>query len=279
MKKLWLLLSLFLILFITPLVSADTGPKPFISLQFSDDTSNLYITLLGEDEYNGPWISFEKYSSDELSYAENLDNFYEATSHNTPFYIFIKFLNYQDDYYFYGLPYSVNENNEYRWYYYPPDDFKVLIYNIDTDSFSISQVYSCYAFSSYYEVSLSDGNIKLTNNYNYTKEILFLVLRIVITIAVELLVALIFIKWFKKREFLIILFTNIVTQIILNVLVNLVTYFTGLGVTILILGEIIVLILELITYLLTFKKGTKGFAVTYVFLANTLSFIVGILLL
>ena len=234
-KKIWLVISLFLVLFITPLVSADTGPKPYISLQFSDDTTNLYITLLGEDEYNGPWISFEEYSSDELSYSENLANFYEATSYNTPFNIFIKFLNYKDDYYFYGLPYSINENNEYKWYYYPPDNFKVLIYNTDTDSFSISQAYSCYAFSSYYEVGLSDGNITLTNNYNYTKEILLLILRIVITIAVELVVALIFIKWFKKREFLIILFTNIVTQIILNVLVNLVTYFTGLGIIILIL--------------------------------------------
>ncbi|MFQ8842531.1 MAG: hypothetical protein ACLR8P_18255 [Clostridium fessum] len=119
------------------------------------------------------------------------------------------FVNYKDPdgYYFLQRSWKVSESKELAWTYYPPDDFKILLYYPETETFVSSGIYARYAFDTYYTVDMdgvdigsveynddlsTNERIEAYRSYNYRQEMLALGARIVLTILIEMLVALLF---------------------------------------------------------------------------------------
>lgn len=148
--------------------------------------------MLSERSSTGPYSAVGSFEGDSR-YAEDEED-YEIWS---------KFVNYEDKdgYFFLQFFRDCTETSEFKWTYYPPQRFKILMYFPEYDSFTVSDVYERYAFDSYYKV---DGNnielmplsnfdgLKAVKNYAYTGEIISLIARIVGTIVIEVVVALLF---------------------------------------------------------------------------------------
>lgn len=287
-------------------VRADMGPKPSVQITFKGLGDELcYGTLLSKDISTGPstaWDGTEedaRHNGNEHYSYENLD--YETWK---------AFVEYEDadEYYFLQEGWQVNEAKELDWVYYPPSTFKILLYYPETATFVVSDVYERYAFDSYFTVDMSDfhepgiiesGTIaseesdvekepivaekkmEVEKSYDYSKEIYLLIVRILATIAIEMLVALLF-GFTKKKELLLLAGVNIVTQVILNVLLNIVHYKMGSMAYIggYIFFEFIVFAIEAGIYSvllikLSDKIRRKRFYVCYAFVANLVSFAVG----
>ncbi|NLK65235.1 MAG: hypothetical protein GX289_09085 [Tissierellia bacterium] len=272
------------IIFVPSYVYGDIGPKPSVIVNFDGLEGETYhVTLLSEKSSTGPYSAVGKFKGDER-YSEGEEG-YE---------IWKKFVDYRDKdgYYFLQFFRDCTETSEFKWTYYPPQKFKILIYFPESDSFAVSKVYERYAFDSYYKADLSNVELKplstfegivAVKNYNFAKEIISLFLRIIATIAIEVLVALLF-GYRAKRQLHIVLITNIATQTILNIILNTVNYYYG-GLAFLfsyLLAEIVVFIVEASVYAKLLTKDStgrlskKGYAVLYAFVANATSFFIGI---
>lgn len=256
------------------------GPKPSVNLQFEGLENQLYyITLLSKAESTGPYTAGVYHTPPDT---------YQGTDAAA----WAAFNSYQDADGFYFLQHFSPCNNEqtYAWVYYPPSTFKVLLYFPQTNTFQTSGIYERYAFGSYYLVkntsldrsaTESAATLELQKNYDYTQEILSLAARIVATIAVEILIALFF-GFRHKNILLLIILTNIVTQTILNVLLNISYYLYGSMNLIAdyVWMELLVVVIELTAYSLYFKKKgniKRWVAPVYALSANAASFIVGLI--
>lgn len=259
-------------------VNADTGPKPSVRIKFENMGDELcYGTLLAKEESTGParvWNGSEEDIN--LNFVDR--DIWEA------------FVNYEDSdgYYFLQWAWLVSDTKELSWTYYPPNEFKVLLYYPETNTFMVSGVCKRYAFDTYYTVDMDGieiGSIKYDENlssnqrldmhksYEFKNEVKALVCRILITVVVEALIGLLF--KFRNKELLYILFINVITQIILNVLLNI---YTGFGYYFVYLSlELLVFAIEAIFYCLMFKKK-KGYCVFYALVANIVSFVIGLYL-
>lgn len=261
---------------------ADTGPKPSVSLSFSGMGDRVYYTtLLSREKSTGPFsFSTEPIEGDSYlvdGYREDGLKAWQA------------FRNYADADGFYFLEYfqRCSEQNTFSWSYYPPDTFKVLVYFPDEDRFVSSGILEKYAFDSYYRVQLSADGSALTaeKNYDYAGELAALAARTVLTVGVEILVALLF-RLREKKTLLFILAVNAVTQIVLNVLLNLVRYSDGPYAYIFnyVWMELLVVLLEAVVFSVYFRKARtekpvgKWVAPVYSLAANTASFAAGLLL-
>lgn len=278
MKKFLLFLSFLIIaLIITPLVSADFGPKRTLEIEFNESDQNLYVTVLSKDSLYGPHLSFSELY-DEVN-EENIADFKERIASNISDEVFMTFFNYQDiDNYYLSYAIINLESAQYNILYYPPTDFKLLIYDSLNNKFIISEIYETYAFNSYYFVDLNKTTLELTNNYDYLTEIISLIVRIVVTVLVEIGIALLF-KFNTKKDILIILFTNIVTQVVLNLGLNIVAYYNSFFIfeaMLFILAELLVFVLEAIIYCFSMKDKNTLRVIAYSFIANLSTFILGI---
>lgn len=271
MKKVVLFIFIGLLLIITPLVGADFGPKKSLTITFNNYSDSMYVTLLSDFEYYGPHMSIDENSTD-----EEIAHYKEYHARELSDEIFMAFLNYDGGTYHLAFD-IVKIKDTYHYGYYPPSNFKVLIYDSSNDSFMISEVYNLYAFSSYYTVDLNQEGVILVNSYNYVREVVSLIVRILITLILEILVALIF-KIKGKRNYTIIIITNLVTQILLNVGLNLITYFNSFFIfefLLLLFAESIVFVIEFLIYMFTFKDTSNAKAILYALAANVLSAVTG----
>lgn len=295
-----LYVMLLLILIVSPMsVSADIGPKPSVKVEFVGlEEEEYYVTLLSEYESTGPWSvndSYYDYMGDEV--------------------VFQKFAEYEDvdGYYFISYMEECSEDDIFEWNYYPPQKFKILIYLPQYDRFIIDdQICERYAFDSYFTVDVSDGNstvsidktekeegisseeytineeslqkleLEIEETYDFSMEILSLIVRIVLTITVELLIALFFYRRDTKAITVIVL-ANAVTQIVLNILLNVINYNSGHYAFVFhyIWMEIVVLVIEAIIYDKLIGRedktsGKKYHPWAYAVVANLISVIVGI---
>ncbi|NCA93154.1 hypothetical protein EOM82_07960 [bacterium] len=258
---------------------ADFGPKPSVNITFVNMGDELcYGTLLSKRSSTGP---FSAWNGEYEHNPEDLTNeIWEA------------FVQYEDTdgYYFLQAFRRCDENKSFVWGYYPPTVFKILLYYPESDTFVVSESYESYAFNSYYTVNMDgiSGAIEgaspiLTaeESYNYTREALGLVCRIVVTILLEIGIALLF--GFKKKKLLgVITVTNIATQILLNVALNVIRFYNGALIFLIffVLFEIAVFIIEAIVYGVAFNKVSSTRIplwkpVLYAFVANLLSFVAG----
>lgn len=232
--------------------------------------------MLSKYDSTGPASAWD--GSPEYAHYQPGDEDYE---------IWLKFVEYQDSdgYYFLQEWWDCSDNNQLNWTYYPPSPFKILLYFPETDTFYVSPIYERYAFDSYFAVDLSsfdsDG-LMAHQSYDYTWEIVSLVARILLTIALELALALVF-GYREKKVLGFLAVVNIITQVILNVALNVINYNSGsmMFTFSYVLFEILVFAIEAVAYAILLKKFStqkqkKGKTVGYAFVANAASFAIGL---
>lgn len=280
-----------MVIMIFPITAnADMGPKPSVRITFENLGDELcYGTLLSSRESTGPSSAWDG-NEEDARHNENPNYSYQTFGYD----IWKAFVDYaeNDDFYFLQEAWQINETKELAWTYYPPNEFKILLYFPETGEFSVSGVYERYAFDSYFTVNMdgvklsvdyneelsSDERMNAFKSYNYTVEIVSLVARIIITILIEMAIALLF-GFRKKKQLLLLVGVNAATQIILNVLLNVINYNSGelAFVVFYILFEIVVFVIEAILYCTIMKKISETpkknwFYVLYALIANAVSF-------
>ena len=264
MKKKVLLFFAVVFLFVSLFphtLSADMGPKPSVSIKVEGiEGMKYFVTLLSDKEQYGPWSKIEEvdnHSSD----AEDI--------------AFAYFANYDDPdgFCFLGnMSEMLEGDGEFSWTYYPPDKFKIAIYCFDESSLSVSDVYERDAFNAYYTVQYEKDLLKVDEEIHLGKALLSGIFRALVTIAVEMALAYLF-KYRERKQIMTILIVNIITQLLLNVFLSVCDYLGGILVWMMmfVIGEIAVLILEYLIYLIAFKKEKRGKLFLYTLLANLLS--------
>lgn len=231
--------------------SADTGPKPSVRVTFENMGDELcYGTLLSKTPSTGPTRAWDGTEDGKLIFNGANETVWRA---------FTEFKD-EDGFYFLQWFRRADENKALNWTYYPPQTFKILLYYPDratksgaadnsaggatrdskttaaSGAFCVSDVLEKYAFHSYYFVDMRNvqsetigtiAKISVTQSYDYSAEILGFFVRFIITLGVETLLALAF-GLRTKRAFLTVLAANGVTQIALNLLLNVRLHFNNL---------------------------------------------------
>ena len=192
---------------------ADMGPKPSVRIHFTGLGDRLcYGTLLSEDRSTGPasaWngVPASAYHKGNYDYAELDEAIWQA------------FQNYEDadGYYFLQWGWQVSDSEALAWTYYPPDRFKLLLYFPDDGTFIAGTIEDRYAFHSDFAatVNFAQQTVSMEKTYNYAAEILPLLVRLALTLALELLLALTF-GFRQKQHFRPIVAVNVLTQLGLN---------------------------------------------------------------
>lgn len=272
MKKAFaIVLSLFVFLTVGVTAFADIGPKDSVVIYINGVESGreYYIALLEEWEespYNDKYIEDRDSVWKKIYEFSRADGFYPA---NSPV----------DD------PYrKMTGDDSARWGYYPPQTFKVLLYFPDNESFLVSEVLHKYAFDSYFTVDVNGNSLtaaKGGGGKGIITEVVGLLIRVVLTVLIEIGIAFVF-GYRGKRELKLILITNVITQVLLNALIAAADYSLGpLAATFAyIAGEIAVFIVEAAVYSANLPRITEqrtkgGRAVGYAFAANLASFVGG----
>lgn len=278
MKKTWkvFLACLALFMLMPTTAHADMGPKPSVRIEFTGIGQETYYgTLLSLDSSTGPSSAWN--GNPDYAHYKVGDDGYD---------IWKAFVDYQDADGFYFLQewWDCTESNQLNWTYHPPSTFKILLYFPETDTFCVSPVYERYAFDSCFTADLSDwetGGLTAEKSYDYTWEAVSLVARILATILIELLIAVQF-GYREKRVLRFLAAVNIITQVALNVLLNMVSYASGAltSMFVYVLLELAVFAVEAILYAALLWKYSerpqkRGRAVAYALAANATSFAVG----
>lgn len=265
--------------------NADMGPKPSVRIQFKNMGDDLcYGTLLSKEACTGPARVWDGTSRNEQLYDLDRDIWKAFVDYKDP-----------DGYYFLQRGWTVSETGEIAWTYYPPGNFKILLYYPETKTFVSSGIYERYAFDTYYTVDMdgvrigsveynedlsTNERINAYRSYNYRKELLSLAVRILLTIAIEMAVALLF-GFLQKKQLKILALVNITTQLLLNLLLNIIHYNAGPLIFIIsyVFFEVIVFALEAGLYCKLLKKVSEKeenwYYILYSFVANSASFWVG----
>ena len=204
------ILALLLVCLLPLWAAADTGPKPSITVTpegFGEDA--CYLTLLSQTETTGPWSKQESFAASKDSYGDP-----EADEA-----IWTAFNDYQDaeDFFFLGCYGEVTGGQMFCWSYYPPDTFKVLAYFPDSGTFAVGPVTDREEFSAHYTVSPSETGetLLIEKARNQEAENKSFVGRLVLTLALELAVAVVF-AFRAKRQIITIVCMNLITQVGLN---------------------------------------------------------------
>ena len=247
---------------------ADMGPKPLVNIKVENPPSDsCKDTLLGSVKAGGPHnLDFDpekRYEGEELDAYDAFRKYAE-----------------QDDFYFWGEVFSV-KNGEFTFGYWPPDRFKVLIYDPTDGRVYASSEQERYAFDSYFIANIApDGTINVRQSGVRINALGFLS-RVILTCIIELWIAVLF-GYKIKQELLLIAVTNLVTQVILNILCYWKIHFDQNGDFLwsmrILLYELLVLLIDVVVYILGLRSHSKKRAVGYALAANLVTLFLGIIL-
>lgn len=259
---------------------ADFGPKPSVVVEFENaGDQEYYVTLVAKEDKLG-W-PFRRVTDEDESNGVNLD-------------VWNRFMRYQDPdgLVFAGMVQEFTGDGAFEWNYYPPSEFRVLIYFPDTDSFvESSAVLEQYAFDSYYRADFDEisvgGNgavatIPVIRRYNLMWQITAFLLRLAVTVVIESLLAVCF-GFAGKRQLWLILGVNCATQLAMNLLM-LTQGAVGIFAIYVIqyaLAELAVILVEGLVYYLALPKLADPYyaggkhPIVYAVVGNLASFILG----
>ena len=280
------LFSLAVLFSVSVSACADMGPKPYIKITFRNADAPYYSTILARGDFMPPaGIKFTDSDYDSELFLALDPGMQDAVR---------AFAEYEapEDYNYFGWRKTWDSSDPtIELGYMPPDDFVVLVYFPDSGIVAESPVCHTYAFGSYFTADLSGQGLSVQSGEKLAVEPVFPVgtwlvefgARALITVAVELIVALLFGYW-EKRTMLFFAVVNLATQVILNIILTLVSIQYGFALFLIMyfFGELIVLTLEAVLYALLIGKYSKHHqgklrAVFYAITANAVSFLAGVI--
>ena len=282
-----LLLALLILPLFSTIASAqidlglDIGPKPSVTVTFKNlGEERAYATLL--KSITGAYSSY--YPSSERNPDVIDEKIWEAFENYTD----------PDGFYFSQVAYRIDTEKEVCEELPPSKIFKILVYYPDSGRYAVSDICECYAYDTYYTVDMKGGEIwdvsfSAERSYRWGWEVVSFFARVALTVAVEILLAFKF--GFRSKSALGIICTlNGVTHVLMHVLVSVVNYRSGPLMYYLayLALEITVTLLEAGIYAIWLKDhGGKdewkplqraGYAASYGFTANAVSFAVGLII-
>jgi len=291
--KLFVLSALFFIAGITfsPVVKADTGPKLTSLIEVIGVEGDYYMDLLVQYDRN----VFEL--ADSIIKQQINPDYYKDS--------FPDILNgYQDEdgYASYTLytyiPHNITQQddpNQYMvGYFAAPSVFKIAIVT-ESNNLIVSDVIHKQYFNAVFKYDLSDSSIveteqdnsnqiyypigSVSEHFPYWSVTLAVFVGIIFTLVIEGGLLYLF-KYREKHTYYLVIFMNIMTQMILNALIILGYYsfsefFGAYG--ILLFGEIIVFVVEAVVYKKCFLEKQKIGPVLYALMANLISLGIGFL--
>lgn len=264
MKKIFLLLiSVFLLngLFICD-IHADMGPKPSVTVYVDEDIKGPYfVTLLGNKEPYGPWSKVEAGESPK-----------DASLKDQAFAAFSRYED-MDGYMFLGnMSDELTGTGSFAWTYYPPEEFRIAVYDAGSETILTSVPVQRTAFNSYFHVHIENGVLEVKEESHLGKELFKAVLRALLTVVVELALAYLF-SYREKKQIISILLVNLITQLLLGVFLMLIDYHGGMLTWMILfpIGELAVIVLEMVLYLILFRQVKRGKLILYTIVANLLT--------
>lgn len=285
----FIICALFTLTLFPVTVNADMGPKPSLNIKFKNMGDELcYCTLLADEPNVG------RYSVWDGSEENAMHNRNEMYQYSLEYDIWKAFVEYKDtDGYYFIQPEveKLNETKNLHWSYGIPDRFKILLYYPELDKFAVSGICERYAFFTYYTVDMEGVNIssveydgQLSNVYrsfHWKRELISLAIRIFFTMVIEMCIAFAY-DFMGKKECLLLVIVNTITQIFLNVLLDIINFTPGHWKfnAVYVALEILVFAIEAVVYSVYMKRfATKAkptrFYVEYALAANAVSFAAG----
>jgi len=263
----FVLLGLLLVGILPLPARADLGPKPSVEVTFNGISGEkVYATLLSKESLWGPYSVWEEGGRSEPEKGDAPE-------------IWEKFVQYKDPdgFYFLQTYWDCTDDPILQWGYWPPETFKILLYFPGTDTFISSSIQESYAFESYYQCFLSDGEMWIRGSYDYKRGLTHMALRAALTVVLELGVALLF-GYRGKRPLAVFAVVNVVTQFMLYISLYLITYWRGPWAFWFwfVILELAVLVVEAIAYTLLVERKSR--VRWYALAANALSCGAGLVL-
>lgn len=250
--------------------SADVGPKPYVEVSIHGvKGKKVYVTLLSKFDSTGPDRVWD--GTKEPKYGGEPE-------------IWKRFAEYKDEDGFFFLQRfrSCPEGESFVWNYRPPHIFKVLVYEPETERFSVSEIKRLYGLSNVYKATWrEDGSFEVRVDKMTEKALRTFFMRLLATLFIEIVIAILF-GLRGKKAITVILGMNIVTQIALNSvpLFYYDRFYRADPFIVLLVLEFLILIAEAFSYcfLLHEKENgrrTRGRLLTYAIVANLASFVSG----
>lgn len=217
MKRIAAIIACALMLVLLPTAAlADMGPKPSvrIGIEGLDPDEPCWGTLLSEEASTGP---SRAYDGENARVGEAGEDVWRA------------FVDYEDPdgYYFLQELWPCSEEGQLWWTYYPPEEFKLLLYFPETGEFVSSGKCSAYAFTSWFDARLSDGELALSKSYDYSGAIVNFAVRCALTVALECAAAYFLFRLRTPGRLKAVAAVNVITQLALNLVVNIIAYLAG----------------------------------------------------
>ena len=217
MKRIAAIIACLLMLALLPTAAfADMGPKPSvrIGIEGLDPDEPCWGTLLSEEASTGP---SRAYDGENARVGEAGEDVWRA------------FVDYEDPdgYYFLQELWPCSEDGQLWWTYYPPEEFKLLLYFPETGEFVSSGKCSAYAFTSWFDARLSDGELALSKSYDYSGAIVNFAVRCALTVALACAAAYFLFRLRTPGRLKAVAAVNVITQLALNLVVNIIAYLAG----------------------------------------------------
>lgn len=276
-KKFRILITLSIIFVIllgyNSIVNADMGPKPSITIGLQNiNTDNYIIDLLVYDEtgegyksplnYNGngeqatetEYDGLEKITIEQLKTLHNI-NYDGWISESTRWRSYLLMSDC-----------SGNPSHSHRFSYFgTPETYKVVIINNVTGETRITDVIHREDFSSHITIDVNTMNvISKSNNADQIFNIKIISIALIVTIIIEIIIALIMKIKNIKIIFIVNLITNIILQLVLMYMpVPYISTFT--------IMEILIVIVEYLMYRKFLKDVSKNKIIIYTLIANIAS--------
>ena len=266
MKKIMLFIIILISIIVIPTnIFADTGPKPSIDVTVKNlNTTNYILDLFvydkekaEKDEGSAVWGN-PGLTDDEIQqlYKLNYDGWISVTTRAGRII-------------FSDCKGNVEYHNQFG-YFGTPEVYKIVIINKDTGEIKISKKIVRKEFNS--EVTVDYNNMKVVEtNINIVKTLIVAAIALILTILIELGIALLF----KTKNYTTIAITNLISNVSLQALLII---FTSNYTLVFIIGEVLVIGAELLVYLLRFKDTSKAKTTIYTLVANIATILVTFLL-
>lgn len=290
---------LFLLIFVSlgmiVSVNADIGPKPTTDIEIIGFNESYYFDVLFKVDESRVRELTESEVQEEIEHYYYRDDFPNVLN------------GFQDDdgyasYTLYrGIPHHIEQRDTHKFhlgYVSPPDKFKIVLV-LDNEEIIISNVVNKTLFNAEFTYDLNDFDLEDAESelvdgvsvyqVDYTSPeeiipwsqiILQIILGVVLTVIIELGI-LFFFRYSQVKSYKIALYVNLITQFLFHtalILMSLFASFFGF-IFIFVVGEIVILLIEIILYRKYLKEKSKMIVTIYAIIANLTSLFLGTYLL